>query len=50
MKRLKEYSVRMRVVVYCGSFSCPTSGKEVKGLKVMGFRNVKHYAGGLKDW
>ena len=38
------------IIVYCSSFSCPASVKEVKKLKEKGFKNVKHYAGGIKDW
>jgi len=38
------------IVVYCGGFSCPASGNEVRKLRDMGFKNVKHYAGGIKEW
>ena len=38
------------IVVYCSSFACPASADEVKKLKQMGFKNVKHYAGGIEDW
>ena len=38
------------IVVYCSSFACPASANEVRKLKQMGFRNVKHYAGGIEDW
>lgn len=38
------------IIVYCSSFACPASADEVKKLKQMGFRNVKHYAGGIEDW
>ena len=38
------------VIVYCNNLACPTSASEVKKLKQMGFRNVKHYAGGIQDW
>ena len=38
------------IIVYCGSFSCPRSANEVKRLRNMGFKNVKRYAGGIKDW
>ncbi len=37
------------IVVYCSSFSCTASRNEVERLKEMGFKNVKHYAGGIKD-
>lgn len=38
------------IVVYCSSFACPASANEVRKLKQMGFKNVKHYAGGIEDW
>jgi len=38
------------IVVYCSSFACPASANEVEKLKQMGFKNVKHYAGGIEDW
>lgn len=38
------------IIVYCGGFSCPASGNEVRKLREMGFKNVRHYAGGIKDW
>ena len=38
------------IVVYCSSFACSVSGDEVGKLRQMGFRNVKHYAGGIEDW
>lgn len=38
------------IIVYCSSFSCTASGDEVRKLRKMGFKNVRHYAGGIKDW
>ena len=38
------------IIVYCSSFACPASANEVKKLKQMGFKNVRHYAGGIEDW
>jgi len=38
------------IVVYCSSFACSASANEVKMLEQMGFKNVKHYAGGIEDW
>lgn len=44
------FSKNDEIVVYCTSVSCPASADEVKKLRKMGFKNVKHYAGGIKDW
>lgn len=38
------------IIVYCSSFSCTASSTEVEKLRKMGFKNIKHYAGGIKDW
>ena len=38
------------IIVYCSSFACHASANEVKKLKQMGFKNVRHYAGGIEDW
>jgi rhodanese-related sulfurtransferase len=55
LNEVDEKTVQMlgkndEIVVYCSSFSCSASVDEVKKLRKMGFRNVKHYAGGIKDW
>ncbi len=39
-----------KIIVYCNSFSCTASGEEVRRLKMVGFKNIKHYAGGIIDW
>ncbi len=38
------------IIVYCSSFSCTASANEVSKLRKMGFKNVKRYAGGIRDW
>lgn len=38
------------VVVYCEGFSCAASGNEVRKLKKMGFKKLRHYAGGISQW
>ena len=38
------------IIVYCGSFECPTSSKAAKLLDDAGFENVLDYEGGLRDW
>lgn len=38
------------IIVYCSGFSCAASTNEIKKLREMGFKNVRHYAGGIKDW
>lgn len=38
------------IIVYCSSFSCTASANEVRRLKEMEFKNVEHYASGIKDW
>jgi len=38
------------VVVYCGSFQCPSSKRAAEKLVRMGYRNVSAYEGGIADW
>jgi rhodanese-related sulfurtransferase len=38
------------IVVYCGSFQCPTSHIVAKQLTELGFADVKVFAGGIADW
>lgn len=38
------------IVVYCGSASCPASMTLADRLVGMGYTNVCHYAGGIKEW
>ncbi|MGB3683049.1 MAG: rhodanese-like domain-containing protein [Rubrobacteraceae bacterium] len=38
------------IVVYCMNVDCAASGEEVRELGEMGYKNVRHYAGGKQDW
>jgi rhodanese-related sulfurtransferase len=38
------------VVVYCASTTCETSLEVANRLIELGYRNVRHYAGGKRDW
>jgi rhodanese-related sulfurtransferase len=38
------------VVVYCASATCDSSVEVGKRLVELGYRNVRHYVGGKKDW
>jgi rhodanese-related sulfurtransferase len=38
------------IVVYCGSVSCPASTTLAERLVGMGYTNICHYAGGIKEW
>ena len=39
-----------KIITYCGSGSCPASGTLAERLVGLGYKNVEHYAGGLKEW
>ncbi|MBA3708528.1 MAG: rhodanese-like domain-containing protein [Planctomycetes bacterium] len=39
-----------KVVVYCGSSTCPRSRQAAQALEEAGFGAVLIYAGGMKDW
>ena len=38
------------IVVYCMNVNCAASGEEVRELKEMGYKNVRHYAEGKQAW
>lgn len=38
------------IIAYCGSKSCPSSMTLAERLVGMGYTNVCHYAGGIKEW
>jgi rhodanese-related sulfurtransferase len=40
----------VEVVVYCSSESCDSSVVVARRLVELGYRNVRHYAGGKDDW
>jgi rhodanese-related sulfurtransferase len=39
-----------KIITYCGSGSCPASVTLAERLVGLGYKNVEHYAGGLKEW
>jgi rhodanese-related sulfurtransferase len=38
------------VVVYCAGEDCESSVEVARRLVELGYRNVRHYAGGKRDW
>jgi rhodanese-related sulfurtransferase len=40
----------LEVVVYCSSETCDSSVVVAERLLALGYRNVRHYAGGKSDW
>jgi rhodanese-related sulfurtransferase len=38
------------IVVYCSSYTCDSSLVVANRLIELGYRNVRHYAGGKLDW
>ena len=39
----------IKIVVYCGSASCPASAQAAQKLKNLGY-DVEHYKGGVNEW
>ena len=39
-----------KIIVYCGSVSCPASMTLAERLIGLGYTNIAHYAGGIKEW
>ncbi|HJU47586.1 MAG TPA: rhodanese-like domain-containing protein [Gaiellaceae bacterium] len=38
------------IVVYCANSTCDSSVIVARQLADLGYRNIKHYAGGKEDW
>lgn len=38
------------VIVYCANESCESSVEVAERLVALGYRHVRHYAGGKQDW
>jgi rhodanese-related sulfurtransferase len=38
------------VIVYCADADCDSSVQVAERLLELGYRNVRHYAGGKRDW
>lgn len=41
---------KTEIVVYCASLTCDSSAQVGIRLAELGYRNVRHYAGGKRDW
>jgi rhodanese-related sulfurtransferase len=39
-----------QVVVYCADAGCDSSGRVAERLVELGYRNVRHYVDGKRDW
>ncbi|MCX7048971.1 MAG: redoxin domain-containing protein [Candidatus Sumerlaeota bacterium] len=49
-KRAKELKPESRIVVYCASFQCKASEEAARDLAALGFKDVRVYQGGIKEW
>jgi rhodanese-related sulfurtransferase len=38
------------IILYCWDDDCPTSGWAATELEAMGYRNIREYSAGKKDW
>jgi len=47
-EKLKDKAAE--IIVYCGSVSCPASMTLAERLIGLGYINIAHYAGGIKEW
>jgi 3-mercaptopyruvate sulfurtransferase SseA len=47
-EKLKDKTAE--IIVYCGSVSCPASMTLAERLIGLGYTNIAHYAGGIKEW
>ena len=47
---LETLDCKEEVIVYCSNFGCTASVLVYQQLIEHGFRNLRHYAGGIADW
>jgi rhodanese-related sulfurtransferase len=45
-----KFDKNQTVITYCGSFQCPISTKSAQEFMKLGFKNVRDYKGGIKEW
>lgn len=45
-----QYDRDMEVITYCGSYECEASTFAAREFMKKGFRNVRDYKGGIKEW
>lgn len=45
-----QYDRDLDVITYCGSYQCPASTLAAKEFMKKGFRHVRDYKGGIKEW
>ena len=45
-----QYDRDLEVITYCGSYQCLASTFAAKEFMKKGFRNVRDYKGGIKEW
>jgi rhodanese-related sulfurtransferase len=54
VEEIRDYADKLdkeeEIVTYCGSYQCPASTMAAKELMKLGFRNVRDYKGGIKEW
>lgn len=56
VERIEELALQLapdknaEIVTYCASVECHASAQAAQKLIELGYTNVRHYAGGKKDW
>ncbi len=38
------------IAIYCNSVTCPIAEQAIRALQTMGYRNLRHYRGGITEW
>lgn len=49
-ERSKEWKKDQKIIVYCACIECDASYKAYKKLVELGFKNVRAFEGGIRDW
>lgn len=52
--QLEKYAQKLdknqEIIVYCAHYQCPRSREAYKLLHKLGFKNVRAYEGGIREW
>jgi len=49
-KMADQYDQSLEIITYCGSYDCYASTMAAKEFMKKGFRNVRDFKGGIKEW
>jgi len=49
-KEAQKLDKNSEIIVYCANYECPVSKEAWHVLKDLGFKNIRAYEGGMREW